>query len=117
MAGGFTVDDFTVDEDAGTVTCPAGNTRPISEKTRTASFGALCRHCPLREQCTKSKTGRKIVLHPHDDLLRGARSDWANQPEKREKYRKFRPNVERVISQIASHGGRRLKLRDRKSVV
>jgi hypothetical protein len=29
----------------------------------------------------------------------------------REDYRKFRPNVERVISQIASRGGRRLRLR------
>ena len=26
VAGGFTIDDFTVDEQAGTVTCPAGNT-------------------------------------------------------------------------------------------
>src|SRR6266498_4080596 len=30
VEGGFTVDDFTVDEQAGTVTCPNGNTRPIS---------------------------------------------------------------------------------------
>jgi hypothetical protein len=110
---GFTVDDFTVDEPAGTVTCPAGNTRPLSEQTRTATFGALCRDCPLRQRCTTSKTGRKIVLHPRDDLLRQARRDWAAKPELREKYRKFRPNVERVISQIASHGGRRLKLRYR----
>ena len=29
----------------------------------------------------------------------------------REDYRKFRSNVERVISQIASRGGRRLRLR------
>jgi len=29
----------------------------------------------------------------------------------RENYRKHRPNVERVISQVASRGGRRLKLR------
>jgi len=113
VEGGFTVDDFTVDEQARTVTCPAGNTRPISNKTRTATFGALCRDCPLRQQCTKSKTGRKIVLHPRDDLLRQARRDWAGKPELREKYRTFRPNVERVISQIASHGGRRLKLRYR----
>ena len=84
------------------MSCPAGNTRPISEKTRVATFGALCRDCPLRERCTKSKTGRKIVLHPRDDLLRQARRDWAEKPELREKYRKFRPNVERVISQIAS---------------
>ena len=110
--GGFTVDDFTVDEQAGTVNCPAGNTRPIS-RTRVASFGALCRGCPLRERCTKSKTGRQIVLHQRDDLLRQARRDWADKPELRDKYRKFRPNVERVISQIASRGGRRLKLRYR----
>ena len=45
--------------------------------------------------------------------MRQARRDWANQPDLREKYRTIRPNVERVISQIASHGGRRLKLRYR----
>jgi hypothetical protein len=112
VEGGFTVDDFTVEEHAGTVACPAGHTRPISQ-TRVASFGVLCRDCPLRPRCTTSKTGRKIVLHPRDDLLRQARRDWAEQPELREKYRKFRPNVERVISQIASLGGRRLKLRYR----
>lgn len=113
VAGGFTVDDFTVDEDAGTVECPAGHTRPISEKTRTANFGALCRDCPLRERCTTSQTGRKIVLHPRDDLLRQARRDWADDPDLQEKYRTIRPNVERTISQIASRGGRRLKLRYR----
>jgi hypothetical protein len=94
------------------VSCPAGNTRPLS-RTRVASFGALCRGCPLRGQCTKSKTGRTIVLHPRDDMLRQARRDWADKPELRDRYRKFRPNVERVISQIASRGGRRLKLRYR----
>lgn len=112
IEGGFTVDDFTVDEQAGTVTCPASKTRPLS-KTRVATFGALCRDCPLRAQCTTSKTGRKIVLHQRDDLLRQARRDWASKRELREKYRKFRPNVERVISQIASRGGRRLHLRYR----
>jgi hypothetical protein len=40
VEGGFTVDDFTVDEQAGTVGCPAGHTRPIS-RTPVASFGAL----------------------------------------------------------------------------
>lgn len=113
VPGGFTIDDFTVDQAAQTVTCPAGNTRPISKKSRAATFGALCRDCPLRQQCTKSKTGRQIVLHDRDDLLRQARTDWASNPELRDDYRTFRPNVERVISQIASRGGRRLKLRYR----
>ena len=48
-----------------------------------------------------------------DALLRAARADWAAQPALRENYRKHRPNVERVISQVASRGGRRLKLRYR----
>src|SRR6266508_3483656 len=112
VEGGFTVDDFPVDEHAGTVGCPAGHIRPLS-RTRVASFGALCRDCPLQQRCTTSKTGRKIVLHQRDDLLRQARRDWASKPELREQYRTFRPNVERVISQIANLGGRRLKLRYR----
>ena len=45
VEGGFTVDDFTVDEQSGTVSCPAGNTRPLS-RSRVASFGVLCRGCP-----------------------------------------------------------------------
>jgi hypothetical protein len=112
VEGGFTMDDFTVDEDAGTVSCPAGKTRPIST-TRIATFGALCRDCPLRERCTKSKTGRKIVLHEHDDLLRAARRDWRDNADLVERYRRHRPNVERVISQLANRGGRRIKLRYR----
>jgi hypothetical protein len=112
VAGGFTVDDFTVEEAAATVTCPAGNTRPIT-KARNVVFGALCRNCPLAARCTTSTTGRTLNLHERDDLLRRARADWAAKPELREKYRTFRPNVERVISQIASRGGRRLKLRYR----
>jgi hypothetical protein len=112
VEGGFTVDDFTVDENDQTVTCPAGNTRPISA-TRIATFGVLCRDCPLGQRCTTSKTGRKIVLHDRDDLLRQARHDWKTNPDLRERYRRHRPNIERVVSQIASRGGRRLKLRYR----
>ncbi|WP_167541016.1 transposase [Rhodococcus jostii] len=112
VEGGFTVDDFTVDEPAGTVTCPAGNTRPIT-KARHVIFGALCRDCPLSARCTTSKSGRTLDLHERDALLRRARADWAAKPELREKHQQNRPNVERVVSQIASRGGRRLKLRYR----
>jgi hypothetical protein len=110
VPGGFTVDDFTVDEQAGTVTCPAGHTRSVTPN-RVATFGAVCRACPLRARCTTCTTGRKVILHPHDDLLRAARRDWAANPDLSERYRRHRPNVERAISQLASRGGRRLKLR------
>jgi len=34
VPGGFTIDDFTIDEQAGTVTCPAGLTRPVTRTRR-----------------------------------------------------------------------------------
>ena len=112
VEGGFTVDDFTVSEDNGTVTCPAGHTVTLS-RTRIATFGVLCRDCPLRERCTTCKTGRKLVLHPRDDLLRAARADWAADTGLREDYMAHRPNVERAIAQVATFRGRRLRLRYR----
>jgi hypothetical protein len=110
VAGGFTTDDFTVDVAAGTVTCPAGITRPVTTR-RAVIFGAACRGCPLRARCTTAKGGRTLHLHPHDAILRAARATWAAQPALREDYKKYRPHVERAISQLASRGGRRLKLR------
>jgi DDE family transposase len=112
VAGGFTLDDFTVDESSGTVTCPAGQTRPLSA-ARTVTFGALCRECPLRAACTTAKAGRTMVLHERDDLLRAARADWAADPALRQDYRTYRPNIERTVSQVATHSGRRIKLRYR----
>jgi primosomal protein N' len=51
-----------------------GHTVKLS-RTRVAAFGVLCRDCPLRARCTTCKTGRKLVLHQRDDLLRAARAD------------------------------------------
>ena len=111
VEGGLTVDDFTVDEQAGTVTCPAGHAVKLS-RTRIATFGALCRHCPLRPRCTTCKTGRKLVLHLRDDLLRAARADWAVTGLRKD-YTAWRPNMERAIAQVATWRSRRLKLRYR----
>jgi Transposase domain (DUF772)/Transposase DDE domain len=115
VPGGFTVDDFTVDEQAGVVTCPAGITRPITPG-RNVIFGAACAACaacPLRERCTTSRSGRTLSLHPHHGLLRAARAAWAASPGLREDYMAHRPNVERAIAQVATWRGRRLKLRYR----
>jgi hypothetical protein len=112
VEGGFTVDDFTVSEEQGTVTCPAGHTARLS-RTRIATFGVLCRDCPLRERRTTCKTGRRLVLHPRDDLLRAARADWAAGSRLREDYMRHRPNVERAIAHVATWRGRRLRLRYR----
>jgi hypothetical protein len=55
VEGGFTLDGFDMAERAGTVTCPAGHTRPMSTK-RTVTFGKLCANCPLRARCTPPPT-------------------------------------------------------------
>ena len=108
VPGGFTIDDFAVDEDAGTVTCPAGITRPMS-KTRTVTFGAACAGCPLRSRCTTAKDGRSMTIHPHEDLLRAARAQ-ARTDEFRQAY-PTRSVIERIISWTATQNGRRIKLR------
>jgi hypothetical protein len=72
-----------------------------------------CRGCPLRQRCTASKTGRTLVLHERDDLLRAARADWAADTSLRQDYMTHRPNVERAVAQVATSRGRRLKLRYR----
>jgi hypothetical protein len=110
VPGGFTIDDFTVDEAAGTVTCPNGLVRRLTAK-RTATFGAGCRGCPLRERCTTAKDGRSISLHPHDQVLRAARAQWATTQALRDTYRLHRPMVERSIAWLIGAKGRCRKLR------
>ena len=108
VPGGFTVDDFTVSEDDGTVTCPAGVTRPMSP-ARTVTFGAACAGCPLRSKCTTAKDGRSMTIHPHEQLLREARAQ-ARTPEFRQAY-PTRSAIERIISWTATQNGRRVRLR------
>jgi hypothetical protein len=112
VEGGFTLDDFTIDHDARQATCPAGITRPVTAAGR-VTFGAACRGCPLRARCTTAAVGRKLQLHPRDQVLRAARAQWAASPALREDYKKHRPNVERAIARIATSRGRRIKLRYR----
>ena len=105
---GFTIDGFAVDEDAGTVTCPGGVTRPMS-KTRTVTFGAACAGCPLRGRCTTAKDGRSMTIHPHEALLRAAGAQ-ARASEFKDEY-PTRSMIERVIAWTATQNGRRVKLR------
>ena len=108
VPGGFTADDFAVDEDEGTVTCPAGVTRPVSP-ARTVTFGAACAACPLRQRCTTATGGRSMTIHPHDGLLRAARAQ-ARTAEFRQAY-PTRSMIERIIAWTATQNGHRIRLR------
>ena len=75
IAGGFTRDDFTIDTDAQTVTCPAGHTKAI--KSGAARFGALCGGCPLRARCTTSAAGRSVTVDEHHQRRQANKTRWA----------------------------------------
>ena len=113
VPGGFTIDDFVVDEQAGLVRCPNGVTRSITA-THNVIFGAACRGCPLRESCTTSKSGRSLTLHPHDGLQRAHRVRAAD-PDFQTVYRRHRPMVERSIAWLVAGDNRKLRFRGTRS--
>ncbi len=96
VPGGFTLDDFTINDADSTVTCPNGLTRPVTSRRR-VTFGAACVGCALRSLCTTSSRGRKLVLHDREPLLRAARRQ-AETVDFQQVYRQHRPMVERSIA-------------------
>ncbi|HEX2806501.1 MAG TPA: IS1182 family transposase [Kineosporiaceae bacterium] len=113
--GRFSKNEFDIDLEQDSVTCPAGNTAPIRRGTDgagTASFGPACAGCPLREQCTTAAAGRNISVGVYEEQLAAARArqrhpDWVAD------YRATRPKVERKIGHLMrrKHGGRRARVR------
>lgn len=119
-AGKFTKDRFDIDLEQQQVTCPNGNTvpiRPVTGHARhagKAEFGTACAACPLRAQCTESKTGRTITISRHEARIAAAR-DRQHDPTWQADYRATRPKVERKIAHLVRrrHGGRRARVRGR----
>lgn len=108
VPGGLDRDDFTIDYEAGTVTCPNQHTVTIS-KSGNASFGRRCNGCPLRERCTTSKAGRSLHVGEHDALLVAARAQ-AETAEFAEAYPR-RSLAERSIAWVVKDGHRRCRCR------
>ena len=109
IPAGFTIDDFTIDLDAMTVTCPNAITVTITTR-RHATFGAKCQGCPMRSRCTSSRHGRKLHINAHHDLLAAARAH-ALTSEFQQPYRQHRPMVERSIAWLIRRGGRKVRYR------
>jgi IS5 family transposase len=109
VPGGFTKDDFTIDLQAKTVTCPAGQMVVITPAGK-AIFDWRCGPCPLRARCTTAKQGRTLNLHPHEAELVAARRAAAD-PAFQASYRRWRPMVERSIAWLVAKGHRRVRYR------
>ena len=108
ITGGFTRDDFTIDTDAQTVTCPAGNTKAV--KSGAARFGALCNGCPLRARCTTSAAGRSVTVDAYHHRRQANKARWA-QPATQAAYRQHRPMAERSIAWLTRNKARRVPYR------
>lgn len=113
--------DMDIDLPAGTATCPAGLTVPLSwafskpdaTHVRWAKWDKNdCRTCPLAPRCLSASRlrkgyGRLIKLHAYEEELVAAREAW-QRPEVREAYR-VRSQCERLVNQLTRHGGRKAR--------
>ncbi|MGC8514275.1 MAG: transposase [Acidimicrobiales bacterium] len=118
--GRYSKDDFYIDLDAESVTCPAGEEVPIRRNASgdgIAYFESACGTCPLRPDCTTATGGRTIQVGRHEALLAEARAQAAD-PKWLDDYRATRPKVERKLAHLMRrrHGGRRARVRGRKKV-
>lgn len=113
--GRFPKDRFTVDLGQATVTCPVGHTAVIVPAARgggRVSFRPWCATCPLRPDCTASRRGRTITIHPQEAVLQRARAAQHDRAWQ-QRYQADRPIVERKVSHFTRRawGGRKARTR------
>lgn len=122
----FPKEDFHIDLEAATCTCPAGQTtqslRQLNHRngqpTRGFVFdGRVCRSCHLRSQCIASKKGkgRTVSLHPQEALLQQARA--LQHSEAFTEYRKRRQVVEHRLARLVQLGVRQARYIGRKKTL
>jgi Transposase DDE domain/Transposase domain (DUF772) len=111
----FKKTDFTIDLEAMTCTCPAGQTtdvlRGMGQARQSFVFaGGVCASCPLRTRCFKASSqprGRRVALHPQEGLLQEAR-EWQRSPDF-DRFRKQRQVVEHRIARMMQLGMRQAR--------
>lgn len=112
--GHFTKDDFEVNLENDTVSCPNGSTVPIAwgKRDGVARFANACAECPLRARCTSSSQGRSISVGYYEAELAENRRRQ-KEPARAADYRATRPKVERKLGHLMRrrHGGRRARVR------
>jgi transposase len=102
--GAIAKDEFQIDLEADTVTCPQGKTAPIykprqnrQSDTRIARFKD-CAACPLRERC--APTGRRDTRIRRREDLRQAALEELSDPAERDHLKRVRPRIERLLALI-----------------
>ncbi len=99
---------FTLDEAAGTLTCPAGHTVRLRADGRARFPAPVCRACPHHGQCGHGQGGRQVTTRPGDSLLYDLQ-DAARQSETRAEIRRVRAATERIIGHFIRACGRKAR--------
>lgn len=114
--GLFTKADFTLDVAQGRIVCPAGEVQPMVVGGTVHFPAASCQACDLRAQCTRSKNGRSLTIHPHEPFLIELRARQKT-PEGRAELRRRTP-VEHRLAHLIQHQGPRARFRgERKNLL
>ena len=103
----FTKLAFTLDWEAATLTCPAERTMPFAPGQTVQFPAAVCAACPLRVQCTTSRTGRSVQIHADEQLLAQLRERQAT-PAGRAQLRE-RVGVEHTLAHVGRWQGDRAR--------
>lgn len=108
VPGVFGKHDFQIDMTAGSVTCPGGQSVPVSSSKsgyRAAYFKrGICRGCPLKPRCCPDTPRRQIQINEHEHLLQAGRQALTD-PQTSEHLRRTRPRIERLLGLLAHRYG------------
>lgn len=122
--GRFTKDDFTIDPDVPSATCPAGHTTTATgivrdhkgrRVTELKFADEVCARCPLRPACTTSAHGRRIKLNFHEARLQAARAAQHRAATRRKLRR--RALIERKFGEGKRHGMGKARYRGTRKVL
>lgn len=117
---GFRQTDFAIDEAAQHATCPAGQTSTVwsappdpdggPPPIQIRFAGATCQGCPFFGQCTTSRRGRSLRLHPYRAALEARRAEAQTAAFLEQLHP--RAGIEATISEgVRSHGLRSARYR------
>ncbi len=115
--GYFYKREFIYDAERDGYTCPNGQFLPYRTTNRVgyreyASDARQCRECPLREQCTKSRTHTKVVVRHVWEEFKERINQNRLTPEGKKIYARRKETVERSFADAKElHGHRYARFR------
>jgi hypothetical protein len=105
----FSKQDFLIDLQKKTITCPAGSAESFELGDTVAFDATTCATCPMRSKCTTAKSGHgRTVTIAHDEPLQQKLRQAASTKAGREKLRE-RTAIEHRLAHLSRKQGPRAR--------